>query len=371
MSLWLFAIKTLLADRGKLLTALVGVGFCVVLVNIQGGLFLGLIHKSTMLVDHGAADIWVGHRTMHCVDLSMEIPRDWIHRVRAVPGVDSAEPYLAGYGAMTLPDGSFEGVAVIGVERQELVGANWRYDSGGPDDLDLHNGIIVDACEDLKLQSPQVGQWREVSGVRTRIVAKSHGVTNFLTAPYVFTTCQRAGRILGRPPSTCSFLLVTVQSGFDRDEVCRQIRGRLPQLDALTRDEFSRVSARFWLTRTGMGISFGLATLLGLCVGLVTVAQTLHGLVLDRQDEYGTLRALGASRLQLITLVLAQSAAIGLAGNVLGLGLVAVIGLTCSTPIAPIEVPAWLSLGSGGLLLSMCVLMSLRPSLRLLGAGTD
>jgi putative ABC transport system permease protein len=166
MSLWLFAIKTLLADRSKLLTALVGVGFCVILVNIQAGLFLGLIHKSTMLVDHGAADIWIGHRTMHCVDLSMEIPRGWIHRIRGAPGVHSAEPYLAGYAAMTLPDGSFEGVAVIGVERQELVGANWRYSSGAPDDLHFHGGIVVDDCEDLKLQAPQVGEWRELNSPR-------------------------------------------------------------------------------------------------------------------------------------------------------------------------------------------------------------
>ena len=372
MNLWQFAIKTLLADRGKLITALVGVAFCVILVNIQGGLFLGLIRKATMLVDQGAADIWIGHKTMHCVDLSMEIPRDWVHRLRSVPGVQSADPYLAGYAGMTLPDGSFEGVAVIGVERQELIGASWQYDSGGPGDLRLTDGIVVDVCEDLKLQSPQVGELREVGGRRARIVAKTRGVTNFLIAPYVFTTFERAGRILGRPPSMCSYLLVRVEPGADPREVCRRIRGRVPQLDAFTREEFSRVSANFWLTRTGMGISFGLATLLGLGVGLVTVAQTLNALVLDRFEEYGTLRSIGASDGQLAALLLAQSSAIGLMGCVLGLALVAAITVTCTTPIAPIEVPAWLSLGSCALLLSICVLTSLVPYLRLrrLAAGS-
>ncbi len=51
--MWPIAVKTLLADRAKLLTALVGVVFSVVLVSIQGGLFLGLIRKASMLVDHG------------------------------------------------------------------------------------------------------------------------------------------------------------------------------------------------------------------------------------------------------------------------------------------------------------------------------
>ena len=40
--MWSLAIKTLIADRGKLLTALVGVVFSIVLVNVQGGLFFGL-----------------------------------------------------------------------------------------------------------------------------------------------------------------------------------------------------------------------------------------------------------------------------------------------------------------------------------------
>ena len=63
--MWSIAIKTLLADRGKLFAALVGVVFSVVLVNIQGGLFLGLIRKASTLVDHGQSDIWVGHHKMH------------------------------------------------------------------------------------------------------------------------------------------------------------------------------------------------------------------------------------------------------------------------------------------------------------------
>jgi putative ABC transport system permease protein len=53
--MWKVAFKTLAADRGKLLTALVGVVFSVVLVNVQGGLFLGLIAKASLLIDQGHA----------------------------------------------------------------------------------------------------------------------------------------------------------------------------------------------------------------------------------------------------------------------------------------------------------------------------
>ena len=79
------AIRTLLHDRGKLIAGLVGVVFSVVLVNIQGGLFTGLMSKASLLVDRSQADIWVGHRGMHNVDFPHDIPLRWIHRVRSIP----------------------------------------------------------------------------------------------------------------------------------------------------------------------------------------------------------------------------------------------------------------------------------------------
>ena len=74
------AIQTLMHDRGKLLAALVGVIFSVVLVNIQGGLFIGLMSKASLLIDHSDADIWIGHKGMHNLDFAHPIPVRWILR---------------------------------------------------------------------------------------------------------------------------------------------------------------------------------------------------------------------------------------------------------------------------------------------------
>ena len=52
-----FAIKTLLSNRSKLFTGVAGVIFSLVLVNIQGGLYLGLMKKASLLVDHNEADL--------------------------------------------------------------------------------------------------------------------------------------------------------------------------------------------------------------------------------------------------------------------------------------------------------------------------
>ena len=149
--MWSIALKTLVADRGKLLTALVGVVFSIVLVNIQGGLFLGLIGKASLLIDNGKADIWVGHKNTHNVDFPRDIPRRWTDRVRSVAGVKTAEPYLLGHSNMTLPDGGFEPVLLVGCEPPNLLGNAWSMNEGNSNAILKTDGIIVDIYEDEKL----------------------------------------------------------------------------------------------------------------------------------------------------------------------------------------------------------------------------
>ena len=363
--MWSVALKTLFADRGKLLTALAGVVFSVVLVNVQGGLFVGLIRKVSLLVDNGQADIWVGHKKMHNVDFPRDIPRRWVHRVRSVPGVARAEPYILGFSDMTLPSGGFEGVLVVGVEPESLLGNSWNVVEGHPASVLEPDAIVIDRCDDAKLEQPQVGDLREIGGKRGRVAAKSCGITGFLVAPYVFTTYTRAADYLNKRPDVCSYMLVQLEAGADVDQVCRAIERRVPEIDAMPKEVYSRISIDFWMMRTGLGISFGASTLLGLVIGLVMVAQTLYAMVLDRLGEFGTLKAIGASERQIYSVLLKQALVMAVLGSVIGLALVAVIQRLFSTPRAPIVVPWWLSLGACLLVLLICLISSLLPYLRI------
>jgi putative ABC transport system permease protein len=363
--MWSIALKTLIADRGKLLTALVGVVFSIVLVNVQGGLFLGLIGRAGLLVDHSLADIWVGHRRMHNVDFPRDIPRRWIQRVRGVAGVRRAEPYLVGWSDMTLPSGGFESVVVVGIDRGNLLGNPWNLTQGSAEAILQSDGIIFDECEAAKLEYPKLGELRELGGRRARIVGLTQGIMGFLVAPYVFTTYERAAGYLDKRPDQCSYFLVQLQPGAEVEEVCRAIRRRVPELDVFPGKTYREISVDFWMTRTGLGVSFGAATLLGLLVGMVMVAQTLYALVLDRLEEFGTLKAIGATQRQVYSLLLMQALILGTIGSVIGLALALGIQRFFSTPRAPIVIPWWLSLGSCLLVLGICLISSWWPYRRL------
>lgn len=321
--MWQLAIKAMLGDRSKLAMSLLGVAFSVVLVNLQGGLLLGLIKKASLLVDYGQADIWVGHRHMNNVDIGGFIPERWVHRLRAIEGVERAEPYVVMFGQASMPDGRFENVLVVGSDPGSLLGNAWRMAEGDARAIvGDPDGVMVDVCDHERLGAPRIGDVREINGHRARIVGKTNGIVGFTTNPYVFTTLERARRKYAPvPPGHCSYFLVKAKPGTDIRQLTARIQERVPDILAVRdRQTYSLMCMAYWLTRTGVGISFGLAALLGLLVGLAVVAQTLYSSVTERIKEFGTLKALGADDRCMARFLLAQALGNAVLGSALGLG---------------------------------------------------
>ncbi|MCO8122478.1 ABC transporter permease [Stieleria sp. TO1_6] len=361
---WNLAYRTLFHDRGKLIAGLIGVIFSVVLVNIQGGLFFGLINKASLLVDRSNADIWVGHRGMHNVDFAHPIPERWRYVVAGIEGVHDVEPLRVEFGEMSLPNGSFENVTLVGVGETTNLGRAYSIVDGPADALDRHDAVIVDQCDDDKLKTPRIGELREVNGRRVRVAGKSNGILSFLVTPYVFTNYDSVIDLTGSDPSETSYLLARLKPGVDGVAVCRAIEQRLPDVSAMTADQYASVSINFWMTRTGLGLSFGAATMLGLLVGLVMVGQTLYAMVLDRISEYATLRAIGLSERELLSILTFQSAMVAILGIVIGMGITIFLQMLLSTPRATIEIPFLLYLGCAGLIFAICLFASGLPYLR-------
>jgi putative ABC transport system permease protein len=362
--MWSLAIKTLVADRGKLLTALVGVVFSVVLVNVQGGLFFGLIRKASLLVDQGDADVWVGHKNMNNVDFPQDVPRRFVERIRSIDGVKRAEPYLVGHSVMTLPDGGFEYVLVVGCDPATLLGAATPRLGSRTDGLSRADGIIVDTFDAHKLGNPRLGDVREIGRRRARVVGFTQGILGFLVTPYVFTTIDRAAEFLNRESTVASYFLVQVDDTASAEEVCRRIQERLPDLEAYTRRQYAALTIGYWLQRTGLGISFGAATAMGLVVGLIIVGQTMYASVLDRLVEFGTLKAIGAQEWQVRAVILQQALSLAVVGSAAGLLCVLAVQGAFSTPRAPITIPWYVALASCLVVTAVCLAASLLPYLR-------
>jgi putative ABC transport system permease protein len=359
------AIGILFSERGKATTAIVGVVFSVVLVNVQGGLYLGLIRKASVLTEGCEADLWVAHRGVENVDFSYEIPVHWLGRVRGVPGVVEAEPYIVSKAVASLADGGFEDVWILGADANSMLGGGWSFVEGDRHDLRRPDGVSFDELDARKLGHPVVGDVIEINGRRARLVARTRGILAFGLTPYLFTTIDNARSYARIPDGHCSYILVRVEPGTNAVRVRDELRQLLPDADVYGSEEFGRMSRDYFLGRTGIGISFGASTFLGVLVGLLMVGQSLYALVVDRIAEFATLKAIGADEGQLLRVVFAQAASVAAIGSLIGVGLVAVIERNWSTPVAPIEIPVELQAASVALVFGICMLAAAFPVLRI------
>lgn len=357
--MWLLALKAMLGDRTRLAMSLLGVIFSVILVNLQGALLLGMIQKASMLVDHGQADIWVGPRHVTNVEINGFIPQRWVTRIRGLDGVERADPYIVMFSALLSPDGRLESVVVVGADPSSPMGHAWVMAEGNRRDVTKPDAILVDVNDKSKLGDCRIGDVREINGRRARIVGITDGIVSFTTSPYIFTTLERARHYaFAMPPEHCTFYLVKARPGTDVRELARRIQQEVPSLDVYDRDTYSFMAMWFWLTRTGIGISFGLAAVLGLLVGLAVVAQTLYASVAERIKEFGTLKALGADDRCVGQFLIVQSLGNAVVGSLIGIVLVILIAASpLNTPRAPIKL-TWQVVGLSVVLVSLVCLLA-------------
>jgi putative ABC transport system permease protein len=56
------ARRNLFHDKVRLTVTLTGVVFALVLIAVQGGLFLGFTTTTSNIIDHSGADLWISSR---------------------------------------------------------------------------------------------------------------------------------------------------------------------------------------------------------------------------------------------------------------------------------------------------------------------
>src|SRR5205823_4627858 len=108
-------LATLWYERQRFLPGILATAFSAVLIVVQCGLLLGLFSITSIPIDHGTADIWVGSPHVASVDVGRPIPERYLHRVAAQPEVERCEIFLQGFMHWTKPDGGSELCIVIGL----------------------------------------------------------------------------------------------------------------------------------------------------------------------------------------------------------------------------------------------------------------
>lgn len=353
--------RNLKRDRVRMVVAVLGVVFAVVLVTVEVGMLLGLVRNASLLIDRSNAELWVSTVDVKTFDFATPLSQRKKYLIQSIPGVERVEEYNVSYSVWKLPTGGNTNIQVVAFDPWSPLAAPIELVQGNLDDLHNQDAIVIDEEERAKLGNPQLGDYVEVMQRRARIVGFTRGMRSFTTTPYVFTSLNRGdtyGWMSNGPTAqggqSSIYFLVRVAQGHKIEDVQAAIQAAVPDVEAHTRDGFSWRTRRYWLLETGVGLGFLAAAFLGLLVGGVIVSQTLYAMTVERLPEFGVLKAMGATMRELAWIVLEQGLICGILGLVLGALISVGVGLAAGATGTTVLIPVPLLVGVACLTLVLC-----------------
>ncbi len=349
----LFALKMLFGDTAKFYGILLGLAFASLLISQQSSIFVGLMSRTFGFIqDTSQPDLWVIDPDRSFVDDQKPLRDTEVDRVRSVSGVAWAVPLFKGLLSAKLPTGERETCDVIGIDDATLIGGPARVVQGHVEDLRQPESVIIDvksssgklalptwlkpgdsviefdtADESIPRRPMAIGDVLELNERRAVVVGLAETTPTFQNQPVLYTTYTQARQFAPPNRRTVSMILVKALEGTDVGQLQRRIEQETG-LIALTADEWSWRTLKYWMTQTGIPINFGIAIGLGFLVGVAIAGQMFYNFTLDNLKYFGAMKAMGASNARLLGMVALQAGVAAVLGLGIGLGATAAFGLT-------------------------------------------
>ena len=318
----------------RLVAAIAGIAFAVLLMLMQMGIREALFRSSTRLHERLHADLVMTSSLYQYQGEAAAFAERRLIQTLGDPGVESTTPLLLGVGDWRNPEGRT-------VKRVFLVGFDPAHD---PIDLpeierarDLlrRTGWVMFDRQSRREYGPVVARFEsegpflgEVANHRVTVAGLFDLGASFAADGNLVMSDVTLRQVSGTlAPGTISVGLIETAPGADPIAVRDRLRQRLGGGDVLvmTLDEYIAREKEYWARRTPIGFVLTAGLLVGFAVGSVIVYQILYTDVLDHLHEYATLKAIGYTDRQLISVVFQQSFILSAIGFLPGLGLAAVV----------------------------------------------
>ncbi len=267
-------------------------------------------------------------------------------RVAEVDGVAAAEAYVQGYARPIGPDGEPYGDPTFGAP---TIGMTW----GVVDELnpfELAEGRAPEAPGEIVLDKRTADQtgyrvgdtatFQTAAGVNRATLV---GIARFGTADspagsaMTLMDSSTAQSLLARP-GQADTIAVLADEGWSQVEVRDAVRAELGDADievitgaALVAEAQDTAQDTF----TGIRTFLLVFALISVLVGTFVIYTSFSFIVAQRQRQVALLRAIGASRAQVLTSVVLESLVVGVVASLVGYGL----GVVLATTLAGVFVP--------------------------------
>ncbi len=314
------ARRNIATQRGRLLFSAAGVAVATLLLSFVLALYQGFSDRIASYVREVPVDIWVVGRGNESFFNPSVITNPSLTAVFETEGMAETSTLLV-WSLKLKVDGNSYDSYLIGVDP----GAH-----GGP--VKMKKGSREPATGEIVIDDVlartagvDVGDELEAGSRSLKVVGVSEG-GNLIVTQLSFVSKEEARLQIGLT-GFVNFVLINPEAGREA-EVISSINQRVPGVSAFRSEEFAS-SSRQVLKRNLLPVLL-VVLVLSFAVGTVVVGLTVYTSVVEKEREFGVLKALGTPGRGLMRIVLEQSLACAVIGFVVGMALALLAGRAAS-----------------------------------------
>jgi len=305
------AKRILIKQKSRFIISVSGIGFSIMLMMFIVGIYEGVKTGATGYVKNSPSEIWLCQKnSSNLLRSTSFLNARIVQQVCSAEGVNKAEGILRLITTAKIRNKS-KTVFLFGFEPNSKL-SHPKVTQGSANIVD--GEIILDESfvnkNNLKLN--------DSISIQNKIfrIAGICSETNAIVAQFSFTTLPDAQKLLGFP-NVVSFILIKANESMDAFKLLQKLKSRFTTLAVFNKDEF--IQNNLEEMQTGVLPILWAVGILAAISGAAVISLMLFSSIVEKREEYATLKAIGASSFQLFNIVIRQSILVALVGYCFGL----------------------------------------------------
>jgi putative ABC transport system permease protein len=321
-------------QKVRLLVAVAGIGFIVLLMFVQLGFQDALYSSATAVHQNLKGDLFLVSSQYKSLTSNQSFSRTRLYQSLGFDGVESVSPMYLQFAKLKNPaTGEKYSIYVIGFDPGRPV-MNLPEVEKNLDKLKIPDVVLFDRSSRpefgpiaKKFDAGETAQTIEIFpyslliGYRVRIgglfsLGPSFGVDgNLLVSDSTFLRINPNTR----PADMIDIGLISLKPGTNAETVLKNLQASLPNdVQVFTRQGFIDFEKKYWAVRTPIGFILNLMLTMAAVVGVVIVYQILYSNIATQFVAYATLKAIGYANRYLLNVVFQQALILALLGYIPG-----------------------------------------------------
>jgi putative ABC transport system permease protein len=313
----------LLHERTRLLVAIAGVAFAVLLIFMNLGFLGALSLTASQIYSQMNAEIFLRSPQTLEISTTEPFPIERLYQVAGVEGVDQVMPVYVGYQQWRNPETRLNrAMFVYGINpRDPVFRLPELRTSEAIAALQRPNTVLIDQLSRPEFGPQTTGIETEADRRRVEIGGQFALGGGFAADGTLIVSDQNFLRFFSpRTLDRIDLGLIKLQPGANIEAVANTLRGMLPEdVEVLTQEGIAGRDRDFWIGTTSTGFIFSMGVAVSFIVGTVIVYQILYTDISDHLPEYATLKAMGYRSRYLFQVVLQEAVILAVMGYIPGL----------------------------------------------------